>query len=411
MKIKCNKTLGGLFIIAGTTLGAGILALPIALSGAGLMTSVIAIIIFWSIMTYTALLILELNLRLPHGASFSTMAKLALGRYGQMITFSAMIMLFYSLLAAYISGATDLISNYMNLLFGIQPNHGLIAISFTAIFAVIIIWETTAVDYFNRILLSIKIAALIVTVLIMLSASRHHFKLDSTYHVRYIWVALPVVFTAFGFHGSIPTVVKYVNQRVKQLLFVIIVGSLVPLIIYLVWLAVSSVGFPRTGQLSFYALAQTGNSLGLFTDWLSQSFSNPLVKIGINLFSDIAVTTSFLVVGLGLYDYFRDLYSHLSKRHRIKSGFSTFIPPLLFVLLFQHSFVFALGVASIPLAILAVLLPCLMVVIMRKKQEATASFQVPGGMTAIGVAFIFGVFVIIMQICAIFHTLPRFGFN
>ena len=46
----------GMLIVAGTTIGAGMLALPIASAGLGFTTALSLILITWALMTYTALL-------------------------------------------------------------------------------------------------------------------------------------------------------------------------------------------------------------------------------------------------------------------------------------------------------------------------------------------------------------------
>ena len=47
-----------MLIVAGTTIGAGMLALPIASAGLGFNTAMVLIVGCWLLMTYTALLML-----------------------------------------------------------------------------------------------------------------------------------------------------------------------------------------------------------------------------------------------------------------------------------------------------------------------------------------------------------------
>ena len=93
-----------MLIIAGTTIGAGMLALPIASSGLGFTTAIIILFLTWCLMTYTALLTLELHQNAPPNATLNTLAKNLLGRKGQLIANFSMIFLFYALCAAYIAG-------------------------------------------------------------------------------------------------------------------------------------------------------------------------------------------------------------------------------------------------------------------------------------------------------------------
>jgi tyrosine-specific transport protein len=100
-----NRTLGSVFIVAGTTIGAGMLAMPLAAAGVGFSVTLI------SLMCYTALLLLEVYQHVPADTGLGTLAKRYLGRYGQWLTGFSMMFLMYALTAAYISGAGELLAS------------------------------------------------------------------------------------------------------------------------------------------------------------------------------------------------------------------------------------------------------------------------------------------------------------
>lgn len=54
-----NLTLGSILIVAGTTIGAGMLAMPLAASGVGFPMIALMLIGLWALMSYTALLLVE----------------------------------------------------------------------------------------------------------------------------------------------------------------------------------------------------------------------------------------------------------------------------------------------------------------------------------------------------------------
>ena len=58
-----NRTLGSVFIVAGTTIGAGMLAMPLAAAGVGFGVTVVLLGGLWALMCYTALLLLEVYQR------------------------------------------------------------------------------------------------------------------------------------------------------------------------------------------------------------------------------------------------------------------------------------------------------------------------------------------------------------
>ncbi|HGH0259123.1 TPA: aromatic amino acid transport family protein, partial [Neisseria meningitidis] len=80
MPTKTPSLFGGAMIIAGTVIGAGMLANPTATSGVWFTGSLAVLLYTWFSMLSSGLMILEVNTHYPHGASFDTMVKDLLGR-------------------------------------------------------------------------------------------------------------------------------------------------------------------------------------------------------------------------------------------------------------------------------------------------------------------------------------------
>lgn len=95
-----NRTLGSIFIVAGTTIGAGMLAMPLAAAGVGFSVTLGLLIGLWALMCYTALLLLEVYQHVPADTGLGSLAKRYLGRYGQWLTGFSMMFLMYALTAA-----------------------------------------------------------------------------------------------------------------------------------------------------------------------------------------------------------------------------------------------------------------------------------------------------------------------
>ncbi|MCV5245702.1 tyrosine transporter TyrP, partial [Escherichia coli] len=82
----------------------------------------------------------------------------------------------------------------------------------------------------------------------------------------------------------------------------------------------------------------------------------------------LALATSFLGVSLGLFDYLADMFQRKnSVGGRLQSGIITFLPPLAFALFSPRGFVMALGYAGVALAVLALIMPALLV--MKSRRE------------------------------------------
>ena len=115
MNLSSNNTastpsiIGGVLLVIGNIIGAGILALPIAIAQLGLPYALLMLVFFWLLMMLGAYYFLEANLALPSGSNLISMSRAALGSFGVLIAWVCNLLVMYSLIAAYISGGGDLI--------------------------------------------------------------------------------------------------------------------------------------------------------------------------------------------------------------------------------------------------------------------------------------------------------------
>lgn len=383
-----NRFLGSLLIIAGTTIGAGMLALPLAASSLGFPLAIATMLLIWALMSYTALLMLELHQDAPRDATLHTLARRYLGQPGQWIATASMLFLFYALCAAYIAGGGEQLTSRLTPLLTLPDWSG--ALIWTTVVAALIISGTGKVDLVNRGLFALKLIALAV-ILVLLMPKVEWIRLQATPTqdagmVTAMLAALPVIFTSFGFHGSIPSVVRYLGVDIKKLRWAILLGSALPLLVYCLWLMVS------IGNLGQNALMQHAGLSELVTG-LSAAVNSPALQSVIGGFADLALATSFLGVALGLFDFLGDML----KQKRLVTGVVTFTPPLMFALYYPSGFILALGYAAIALVILAIFLPAAMVW-QKRKQQPDAAYKVPGGAVGLLVAVALGAFIIIAQL-------------
>ena len=104
--------LGGIVITAGTAVGAGMFSLPTVASGMRFGCSLLCVALSWFCMYKCCLLILEVNLRYPRGASFDTLVKDTLGRFSNVINGALFAFVLYirhnmSILGRYTCPQTD----------------------------------------------------------------------------------------------------------------------------------------------------------------------------------------------------------------------------------------------------------------------------------------------------------------
>ncbi|MDX1302006.1 tyrosine transporter TyrP [Photobacterium sp.] len=396
-----NKTFGSMLIIAGTTIGAGMLALPLASAGLGFTAATLTMFAIWALMIYTALLMLEVHQHADQNATLHSLAHQLLGRKGQIIASFAMMFLFYALCAAYIAGGGEQLNNKLNNWMGLNVAPQVGVISFTLIIATAVSIGTHSVDIVNRILFTLKVIALAVMLGLLVPHVQGQHLVDMPVQNGLIISALPVIFTSFGFHGSIPSIVRYVGLDIKVLRKIMVIGSAVPLTVYILWQIASQ------GVLSQPDL-MASTTLGSFISTLSEMLHNPLVSKSVSVFADLALATSFLGVSLGLFDFLSDILSRDNQvKGRLQTALVTFIPPLGFALFYPQGFITALGYAAVALVILAIFLPVAMVNVQRK--QTGLGYRVRGGTPALIAVTGAGILIISAQFLQMAGLIPAVG--
>ncbi|MEL4013735.1 tyrosine transporter TyrP [Dryocola clanedunensis] len=401
-----NRTLGSIFIVAGTTIGAGMLAMPLASAGVGFGVTLLLLLGLWGLMCYTALLLVEVYQHVSADTGLGTLARRYLGRPGQWLTGFSMLFLMYALTAAYISGAGELLAASLSqwLATTIPATTGVLL--FTLVAGGIVCVGTHMVDMFNRVLFSAKIVLLVVMLALMMPHIHHTNLLTLPLEQGLALSAIPVIFTSFGFHGSVPSIVSYLNGDMRKLRWVFIIGSAIPLVAYIFW-QLATLGAIDSGVFSSLLADHSGLN-GLLAA-VRQVVATPHVELAVHLFADLALATSFLGVSLGLFDYLGDLFQRNRRASgRMQTGLMTFVPPLIFALFYPQGFVMALGYAGVALAILALIVPSLLVWKSRQQDNA-GGYRVAGGKPLLMLVFACGVAVIVIQALIATGALPEVG--
>jgi len=197
-----SKAIGAILLIVGTSIGAGMLALPVANASSGFIYSSLFLVGCWLVMTFGALCILEVNLWLPSGSSMVSMAEATLGLIGKAIAWFTFLFLFYTLLAGYISGGTDILQNFFRLS-GYHLPPKMASILVTLILGSIVYKGIRIVDYANRGLMSAKI----LVYLLLAALIAPHIQLSNLQggELKKVLGSMMVMITSYGFACIIPS--------------------------------------------------------------------------------------------------------------------------------------------------------------------------------------------------------------
>lgn len=382
-----NKTVGSTLLVAGTMIGAGMLAMPLTSAGIGFGFTLVLLLGLWALLTFSALLFVELYQTAESDAGIGTLAEQYFGKAGRIIATAVLIIFLYALIAAYISGGGSLLKDLLPESFGDKVS----ILLFTVIFGSFIVIGTHSVDKINRVLFFVMLAAFAVVLSLMLPEIKFDNLMATPIDNALIISASPVFFTAFGFHGSIPSLNKYLDGNVKALRISILAGSAITLCAYILW-QMSTHGLLTQNEF-LQILKEDATLNGLVKATLAITGSN-MIAGAVKLFSTLALVTSFLGVGLGLLECIEDLLkrSFNISTGRISLGLMTFIPPLVFALFYPEGFILALGYAGQMFAFYAVVLP-VSLVWKARRAHTNLPYKVWGGNLTLIIVLVLGVII------------------
>ena len=411
MSAKTPSLFGGAMIIAGTVIGAGMLANPTATSGVWFAGSLIVLLYTWFSMLSSGLMILEVNTHYPHGASFDTMVKDLLGPAWNVINGVAVAFVLYLLTYAYIFVGGDLTAKGLGSAVGSDVSLTVGQLVFFGILAFCVWASARLVDRFTSVLIGGMVLTFIWATGGLIADAKLPVLFDTqapagTSYWIYISAALPVCLASFGFHGNVSGLFDYFRGDAKKVARSLWLGTLVALVIYALWQFAVQGNLPRS---QFGPVIAAQDNVAALLAALSQVAGSGLVRV-LSLFSYMAIASSFLGVTLGLLDYLTDLFGFgTSRAGRSKAAALTFLPPLVACLLFPTGFVLAISYVGFAATVWTAFVPALLLYACRKKFGEGKGYRVYGGKWLMAWVFLFGLANVAAQILSRANILPVFN--
>ncbi|NKF49310.1 amino acid permease [Shewanella sp. WXL01] len=393
------KILGSIAIVAGTAIGGGMLALPLATAALGMVPAIVLLTVIWGTSAYTSLLMLEINLRTGVGDNVHAITGKTLGKLGQVIQGASLLSLLFALTMVYLMGGSSLLEVRLEPLLGMKLDNRIAVLLFTFIFGGIIAVGVSWIDKVSRILFSAMVVLLVVVVAFLLpevnasniigEASK---SIVEASELNQLWMAaIPVVFTSFGFHVCIATIVRYLDGDAQSLRKVLLIGSTIPLVSYILWLLVT------LGTIGGATVHGFEGSLPALVGALQQVADSAIIRQCVDIFANLALITSFLGVTMSLFDYIAELTRAKDNfAGRAQTWALTFVPPLLCALFYPDGFFQVLGFAAIPLVVMIMFLPVAMA--FKQRPQNLGGYQVAGGSFGLGLISLLGVAIVVAQL-------------
>jgi len=298
--MESKGTLTGVVaLITGSTVGAGILALPSVCAETGVVPSILGIVGTWTLLLLSALLLAEINVsvmrerdevRFEHGRGHSPvvislpdMAMTTLGKTGSYVMSATYLFASTTLLVAYIAKAGEIIET-------IDPALTLEAstIGFTVgLGAVMAFGSVNVIDNINRVL-TIVLMGLFFGILYEGAIVADFKNYDLINDASKLPEAIPIMFLSLIYHDLVPVICAYMNGDLKEIRKAIVVGSCVPLFMFIAYLIVA------------LSINNTSVASGLgFEDPLGLLLKSDVGWI-VGGFSFCAISTSFIGTCLGV---------------------------------------------------------------------------------------------------------------
>lgn len=224
-------------------------------------------------------------------------------------------------------------------------------------------------------------------------------------YAPYAMAMLPVALTSFGYHHSVASLRAYYGNETRAK-WAILGGTVIALALYTLWMVSIFGNLPRD---QFASVIEQGGNVDVLLNALGNVIESESVASAINAFSMAAILSSFIGVGLGVFDYLADLLGFdNSRKGRSKTWLVTFIPPLVLSLLFPFGFVIAIGYAGAAATVWACITPALLVRKSRKLKPDSEANLAPGGNIAIAAVIIFGIATAVFHFLSLAELLPLF---
>ncbi|KAG2647357.1 tyrosine-specific transport protein-like isoform X2 [Panicum virgatum] len=388
MEHEPGSLTSAIFLVAGTTVGAGILAIPAVTQEAGFLTSAVTCISCWLYMVVTGLLVAEVNVNTmcelgSGGVSLVSMAMRTLGTFGVRTACLSYLFIHYALLVAYVARSSDIITDTLGI--PLWESATLFSLAFGGICYFGSQRLIGAVNGFLVVGILTSFTSLVVV-------ASGNLQWSSLLEANFAAApqSIPIIALSFVYQNVVPVLCTNLEGDLSKVRTAIIAGTAIPLALFLVWDGVI------LGTLPGIAGSSTvSDPLELLRS------SNGIVGPIVEAFSFLAIGTSYIGFVLGLSDFLADLLKLPSGQNKPLPYLLTLLPPLLLSLLDPEIFFNALDFAgTYGVLVLFGVFPAAMSWSERYSDESEAPVPpiVPGGKLTLSVVMGGALLVIVSEV-------------
>ena len=336
------------------------IALPIETVDAGFIPSIFGLSLCWIFTYVSSLVTLEASWLASSTlsseqnnseGSFLSIARTSLGIQGEILTAFLFYFLLTAIIVAYISEGGSLVVKVSSI--NASPAVG--SLVFTSFFALLGVSGTSTVDNINRVF----VFGLVLSFLCLVSFGLPMININNLLEHSDFNMVYPNVISigilSFGAQNVVPTLLEYLNYDTIKTRQAILIGSLIPLVLYTIWEGVF---------LGVIDISNANESSKLEVVSVLGKTGGPIVNDLIEIFSLCAICSSMAGASISLIDFFQDAISTMSSKSeseglsvdesmssvsktRILAAFLALAPPVLLAYSYPDIFLVALEEAGL----------------------------------------------------------------
>lgn len=361
--------------MVGTMVGAGVLGLPYVISKVGFPLGLLMLLLLGGAALILNLMFAEVVLRTSASHQIAGYAKKYLGLIPYRFETFATIVGTYGGLTTYLIGEGKVLSVLLG------GNELMYSLIFFVIISFLLLFEIKTIKLFGLII--VVCLLLVVVAIVLLGSSSLKIANINYTELANVFTPYGVILFAYGGTAAVVTIRQILRRNEKKVLPAVLLGTIVPIIIYVVFTLII-VGV--TGR----------NTTEIATVGLGQALGPWMLLFG-NLFAFFAMGSVFLNGGLIL----REFYQYDFRLHKIWAWLLVISVPLILYLFVAQDFVSTMGIAgSFAYGITGITIVSLFWTV-KKKGERHPEFSLPklhlvGG--AIIVTFVLGMIYTLVKI-------------
>lgn len=384
---------GATFLVSGTCIGGGMLAMPVQTAEAGFFLSILSISVCWLFMTFTGLLLVEATMWVQNEAHFASLSRILVGNKTKALSLLVYLFMNYASLVAYTAGGSAIINLWAKSVFGIELGYEKGCIVFTLLFGLIVYLGVHLVSRLNLIMM----LSLVISYFGLIGFGIGNVHVENLqYHSNWkgTFGIVSMILATFSYQMVVPSVCSYLKYDRIRLKRAIITGTTIPFAVYSLWLLIIHGCVPLEGANGLRAAFINGSAA---TTPLRSVFNHWALSLLADLFAFFAITTSYLGLSLALFDFLKDSLREL----KISLGKSyliliTIVPTLVLAILFPRALLRSLDLSGgFGDTTLSGLIPIGMICVGHYKKKLPCT--IPGGKLALGAAASFFLFFLILQ--------------